>query len=77
MSDTFTYTTTIERGMFERIFGDLTDEQWNLWCEVMHEKFEAVGVLSNTEGTPIWSVLNLGTDNQVSTDRNQVKTTRA
>jgi len=66
MSDTFTYTATIERGLFERLFGDLTDEQWNLWCEVMHEKCEAVGVLSNTEETPIWTLLNLGTNNQVS-----------
>lgn len=66
VSDTFTYTATIERGLFERIFGDLTDEQWNSWCEVMHDNFESVGVLSNTTGTPIWELLNLGTDNQVS-----------
>jgi hypothetical protein len=66
MSEAFIYTTTIERGLFERIFGDLTDEQWKTWCEVMHNTFESVSVLSNTEGTPIWELLNLGTDNQVS-----------
>ena len=62
----FVYGVVIERELYESILGKLTEAQWSKRCDIMFEKFEAVGVMSDNEGNAIWTALGLGTDNSIS-----------